>query len=397
MPCQITQSSDTVNVGLTAEFTGPRSALGAAKLQGLQLGVDEINAAGGVLGHQVKIVTVDAPDPVDTVPAVRKMLATDNVSLVIGPDVNSYQNALPIFEQAKMVNFTYIGTPGVYTQKQWQYSFRTAASDAFVGAAMVLYASQKGYKKIALVLDAEEGSQSLVPSITKTAAALGITIVAQPAVPTNVTSYAGYITQVLNAKPDAMLFSFTTSEASGFFFKQWQSLGGGNLPIIGSDFTSNADFSKAVGADYAAANVVSVVPSLGTTSPAGTRFLAAFQAKFNQPPRLYAAHFYDGLMVGMLAMVAACSSDPSVYVNSVLDVTTPGTDRTVVYTYADGVKALLAGNKIKYSGAGGEMVYNAIHTTAGPYQIVKVDPAGNLTVVGDISEQSLAPLTQGSD
>lgn len=391
--------SGPLNVALVAEFTGPRAALGAAKLQGMQLAAAEVNKAGGINGQQIAVDPVDAPDPVDTVPAIRKVLATDNVKLVVGPDVNSYQNALPIFEQQKMVNFTYIGTPGVYTQKQWKYSFRTAPSDAFVGAAMVEYAHQKGYKNVAAVFDAEEGSQSLVPAVTAAAKTLGINIVAQPSIPTNVPSYAGYISQIVSAKPEAMLFQMSTAAASGTFFKQFQQLAGSaaDIPVIGSDFTANADFVNALGPQYAAAHLESVIPSLGTKTEAGKHFLDAYTAKFNAAPKLYAPHFYDGFIVGCLAMVAANSTDPSVYVNKVLDVTSTASGHQVVYTFAEGLAALKAGKQIKYSGAGGPMTYNAIHTVTGPFQAVKTDAQGNETVTADISADSLAPFTKGTD
>jgi ABC-type branched-subunit amino acid transport system substrate-binding protein len=365
----------------------------------MQLAAQEVNAAGGIMGRKVNVIPVDAPDPVDTVPAIRKMLAVDNVSMVVGPDVNSYQNALPIFEQQKMVNFTYIGTPGVYTSRKWVYSFRTAPSDAFVGATMVEYAHEKGYKNVAVVLDAEEGSQSLLPSLTSAARTLGINIVAQPSIPTSVPSYAGYVSQIVNAHPDAMLFQMSTAAASGAFFKQFQQLAGSavSMPIIGSDFTANADVVNAMGASYAASHLTSIIPSLGANDAAGQAFLAAYQAKFNTAPKLYAPHFFDGFIVGCLAMVKAGSTDPSVYVNSILDVTSTAAGHQVVYNFADGVAAIKAGKEIKYSGAGGPMTYNSIHTVTGPFQAVSTDSQGNETVIANISADALAPFTKGTD
>jgi len=392
-----TQSSTPINVGLVAEFTGPRAALGPAKLQGMQLAADEINAAGGVLGHKVKIVPIDSPDPVDTVTALRKALATNNLKMVVGPDVNSYQTALPILEQDKMVNFTFIGTPGVYIQHHWTYSFRTSASDAFVGTAMTYYAHEKGYQRIALVFDAEEGSQSLVPAIQAVAKSLGMTIVANEDIPQNITSNAGYIEQVVNAHPDAMLYQEGTADMAGFFFKQWKQLGIPDLPIIGSDFTANADYVNAIGADFAKAHLTSIIPSLGDNTPAGTYFLDKFRAKYNSTPQLYAPHFYDGLIIGALAMIDANSTDPSVYVKDVMDVTSDAPGHQVVYTFAEGAKLLREGKKIKYSGAGGPMTYNSIHTVTGPYQAVQVTPSGETTVIANISAKALLPFTKGTD
>ena len=85
------------------------------------------------------------------------------------------------------------------------------------------------------------------------------------------------------------------------------------------------------------------------------------------------------------------------YVNKVLDVTCTASGHQVVYPFADGLAALKAGKQIKYSGARGPMTYNAIHTVTGPFQAVKTDAQSNETVTADISADSLAPFTKGTD
>ncbi len=383
--------SGTVNVGLLAEFSGARASLGPAKLQGLELAVQQIDAAGGCDGHRINIDEIDGPDPVDTVTSLRKALASDNLSVVIGPDVNSYQTALPILEQAKMVNFTYIGTPGVYSSHHWTYSFRTGPSDAFVGAAIVYYAKQQGYKRLAIVLSSDQGSQDLVPSMRKMAAHEGLDIVANVDVPVNVTSYAGYVADVLNAHPDAVLFQMTTAGYAGQWSVQWQHQGGTDIPVIGSDFTATGQYVQAMGPSYTEAHMVSVVPALAVNDAAGAAFLSDFKNKFGTTPPVYAPHFFDGLMVACLAMDMAGSTNPSVYVKDVTKVTQPGPGHTTVYNYAQGYKLLREGKGIKYYGVGGSMTFSADHSVTAPYQVVRTDAQGNSTVLANISAQALAP------
>lgn len=382
-----------MNVGLIASLAGQFAANGTSKLEGAKTAIDEINTAGGILGHQVNLIPVDTRnDPVDAVPAARKMLATDNVSLVLGFSVADYQNALPIVNDSKMVSFTYIGSPSI-DKKLFDYSFRMQPSDSVVGAAMAYYAKQKGYKKLALVFDAVEGAQDLIPPIEEASKVLGLDVVAKPSVPVNVTSYESEILQIVNAKPDAMLMQLQPQEA-GTFFNQLQGLGGDKIPVIGSDLTAAPEWIKAIGAARAASQLTSIIPSSGASGPAGQTFLATYQKLFNHPPRTFSSHFYDAMNVAALAMVDAKSIDPKVYVGKILDVTDPGSDKTVVYTYADGLKLLQQGKKIKYYGAGSPMVFNQYHAVTGSFEAVQATADGKTNITAQIPADALVELTK---
>ncbi|HVA23771.1 MAG TPA: ABC transporter substrate-binding protein [Chloroflexota bacterium] len=383
-------SGKPVNVALFSAFTGPSAALGQSELEGTQVAVDEIAKAGGILGGPVHIVPVNAPDAVDAVTALRKSLATDNLNLMIGFSVIVYANTLPITNAAKMVTMNTVGDPALDTVPE-PYSFHLKASDAAVGKAMAAYASQKGFKKIALVLDASAGAQTLGPPIEAAAKKLGLDIVAKPAIPDNVTSYQGEALQVINAKPDAILTQMNIPPA-GIFFRQLNSLGGQNLPIIGSDYTQTVEWVKAAGGDQIVNRLFHIVPT-GLEGEAGKHFLAAYQTKFNHPPRTQAAQYYDGMVVAALAMNSAKSVDPTVYVKAMTDVSTPGAGHTAVYNFADGAKLLAQGKKIKYFGASGPLTFvEPTHTVDNSFQAVKVAVDGTTTSVGQISAADLAKL-----
>lgn len=382
-------TSGTVNIGLLAEFSGARATLGPAKLQGMQLAAQQIDAAGGCDGKNVNVTEIDGPDPVDTQTNLAHALALGNLSLVVGPDVNSFTTALPIMESGKMVNFTYIGTPGVYSSTHYNYSYRSGPSDAFVGAAMTYYAHEKGYKRIAIAISGDIGGQDLIPSIKAEAKSLGLTIVANESIPTSITSYAGYIRTILDAKPDAVLFQLTTAGDAGPWAAQWQADGGTSIPIIGSDFTAAGPYVQAMGVSYTEAHLVSAIPALAVNDNAGNEFVQAFAKKFKTTPPIYASHFYDSMMIACLAMDMAHSTQPSVYNNDILKVTQPSPGATTVYDYATGYKLVKEGKPIKYYGVGGSMTFTADHSVTGPYQIVRTDAEGNTTVLANIPADDL--------
>ena len=74
-----------VNIGLPAAFTGGTVQYGEPWFQGAQVAADYINSNGGIMGAQLNLIPVDTGgDPVDAVPAVRRMLALDNISMSLG-------------------------------------------------------------------------------------------------------------------------------------------------------------------------------------------------------------------------------------------------------------------------------------------------------------------------
>lgn len=381
----------SINVGVIGPFTGTSAWAGNEFLDGAKTAADLINQAGGINGHPVKLVDVNTGgDPVDAVPAVRKMLATDNVSLALGLSIVDYQNALPILNQAKMVSFTHIGTPAL-DHKLMPYSFRSQPSDAVVGTAMAWYAHDKHYQKIAVVLGAGQGAQTLQQPILAAAKKLGLTVTVNITLPVSAGSYQAEIEKILKSKPDAILYQQDTQDA-GTFSTELQQLGGGNIPIVGSDVTATAAWVKAVGVKEAAKEVVSIVPSSGTNGPGSKLFLSTFNKLFHTAPRTLSPNMYDSLNVAALAMVAANSTKPTVYVKEIPKVTTPGSGHTEVYSYAQGVKLLKEGKSIKYYGVSGPMTYNQYHDVSGPFQAVKTDTKGKYTVLLNIPATKLTPL-----
>jgi len=386
-------SNAVVNIGVPGAFTGQFSLYGEPFFEGVQTAADLINKSGGILGHQVNVIPVDtAGDPVDTVPAIRQMLAADNISASIGLAGEDFQDAIPVLNQSHMVSFIHVGSPAV-DKLTLPYVFNTSPTDSLLGSAMAFYASVKGYTNLALVFDASTTSQSLVPGILKAAKVLNLNIVANEALPAGAASYEAAIQQIVNAKPDVVLLQLQPN-AAGTFFHEFTALGGANLPVIASDLSLETSWFNAVGAPEVAKNVLSVTSSTQVSGPGYQTFLQAYQARYKRPPQYLSLPGYDGMMAAALAMVDAKSTDPSVYYKSVLDVTTPTTDATVVTNFADGAAALAQGKKIKYLGIATPMTYNQYHQLTGNFEVDKQQPSLTPVKIADIAGSDLVKLNQ---
>ena len=95
-----------IKVGWLSSLTGPLSSAALAENQGVQLAVEEINKAGGILGRPIELLTRDtAGDPTKAVNFAQQLAFSDKVQFVIGP-VNSGEGlaATPIIARAGVPN-----------------------------------------------------------------------------------------------------------------------------------------------------------------------------------------------------------------------------------------------------------------------------------------------------
>lgn len=360
-------SPGPVNIGTVAGFTGTNVSFSDEQLNGVQTAAYLINKSGGILGRHVNVIPVnDSLDPVDAVPAVEKMLATDNVSMESGLAALDYINALPILNRAKMVSFSYIG-PDLGTVVM-PYHWNMNPTDAQLGTAMAYYAHEKGYTKIALVFDTSSGAQSIVPALKTAAQHLGIQIVADPVVPQTAISYETPIAQVVQANPQAVLMQVEPNQA-GAFFQQWKSLGASQLPVIATDFTLDQAWLTAAGQSEVSHVVALEAAAPTPPSPYYSTVASAYQAATGKPVSYVGEYLYDGTIIGALAMVAAKSTNPAVYYKYVSQVTTPGPGVHDVYSYAQGVSDLNKGEQIKYIGVTGPLTFNKYHRPTGAYGV----------------------------
>jgi branched-chain amino acid transport system substrate-binding protein len=383
--------SQPINVGVPAGYTGTTIIYGVPWFDGVQTAVDYINKNGGADGHQVHLITVNtASDPVDAVTAIRQMLAADNVVLSIGLAALDWTNALPILNQAKMVSITHIGSPAI-DKLTMPYSFSTGPSDAVEGAAVAEYAYSKGYRNIAVVFDASQSAQTLVPSLLHAASVLGMTVVTQPSIPVGAPSYEAEVQQIVGAHPDAILSQLDPGTA-GTFFPELRALGGGSIPVLGTDVTLDPNFVKAVGASYYAAHVQSIEASTQASGPGLSTFNAGFLARYHKAAAFLSIYGYDGMTVAALAMDAAKSTDPSVYYKYITQVTTPGAGITNVYNFKDGAALLAQGKRIKYVGVGSPDTYNQYHRVSATFAAEQLQPDGSVTLIQLIPATALQPL-----
>lgn len=390
-------------IGEINPFTGPSAADGGEMIAGCLPATRLINQAGGVLGHNLQCVEADTKgDPVDAVPAVRQLLATQsNLVGVLGPGSGEAASTVPILERAKMTMFAMPGQ-SAYDRSTYQYFWRILPPDDAEGYAMAVWAHQKGYTRAASVFANNVAAQTNVPTLLRGAKKLGITITINQSIAQDQTSYRSEIEQMLATKPQ-VIFTEADPQTSDTYFAELKQLHG-MLPVIGSPVTIEGPWlqsvSKVIGRQSLNRYWVGVEPYAAQAGPAWQVFDKALLDKATSVPSAkdftgdpWSLSEYDSVNIMALAMTLSRSTVPAVYNGSIMAITAPGPGKTKVYSYKEGQAALKAGKSIQYIGAFGPILFNKYHNSLGAFEAVSYSN-GTLPQIGVISASALASVNR---
>jgi branched-chain amino acid transport system substrate-binding protein len=229
-------ASGSVTVGLTAIVSGPIAELGQTGLQGVQLAVDDLNAKGGVLGKQVKLVTADTNlSPATGATNVRDFILKDHAVAIFGP----VSSAVAVAEEgvaAKYKTPIFFSTSNdlaLATKNYTKYMFQVVPNTEMEPAAVARYLADAVGKKhitIATITPDYSFGRDTVASFLKSLKADGVdfTVKAQETPKVGASQYTTYIAALIAAHPDYTFIGqfggdlvTLTKQAEGFgFFKQ---------------------------------------------------------------------------------------------------------------------------------------------------------------------------------
>jgi ABC-type branched-subunit amino acid transport system substrate-binding protein len=385
-------SSGPVTYGVLSCFTGRLASLGQAMIQGAKVAQSEINAAGGVLGKKIGLVTGDTGcDVADGVTATNQML-TKHVSGVIGPETQEINGVEPILDANKIVD-EFQGGDTARDHQSDPFFFRDSPSDSQLGVAMALYAHLHHYTKAVMLFYSDPAAQTFLKPVSTTFTKLGGTILKTVIVTPDQTSYLSQVRSVLATHPQ-VIFTQEDPPTAAVLFREFKQLGGQNIPWIGTDVTSGSDYLKAIGYSTAHAHLISVFGT-SITGTASSAFLSLFDKLYPSQkaagPLANANYAYDAVISLALADDYAKTTSGTTVAHDMAKVTNP--PGTACYTYASCLSLLKAGKKINYQGASGNLDYNQFNNTFGPYGAFQSTPSGLEKQVYVMSASALAAAT----
>lgn len=172
-------NSDVIKIGVIAPLTGDVAQYGVAVRDGVQLKVDEINAAGGINGKKIELVIADSKaDVQEAINIFKKMVSQDKVNLVIGEVISSTSIAISDLAQSSKTPLISASATALDFTKGKDFVFRTTFTDPFQGVATAKYAKEKGIKSVAILTNSSSDySIGLAEAFKNQATADGLTVI----------------------------------------------------------------------------------------------------------------------------------------------------------------------------------------------------------------------------
>lgn len=305
------KSANEIVIGHFASMTGSEATFGTSTDDGIKLAVEEINAAGGIKGKKIKLITMDDQGKAEqAVSVVSRLIEQEKVVAILG-EVASGRSlaAAPIAQKAKIPMVTPSSTNPKVTEVG-NFIFRTCFIDPFQGTVMASFAiNNLKVKKVAVLRDVKSDySVGLADFFIAKFKELGGTVVADLSYQSQDVDFKAQLTQIKSKNPEALFIPGYYTEV-GLIARQARELGI-KVPFMGGDGWDSPKLfeigQQAVNGGYFSNHYAS-----DSTDPIAQEFTKKYKEKYGKVADGMAATGYDGAKILLKAIANAEKPEPA--------------------------------------------------------------------------------------
>ena len=303
---------DVVRIGEINSYKA-QSAFLEPYRKGMELAIDEANAAGGVNGKKIELITRDDnANPGDAVRAAEELLSREHVDVLTGAFLSNIGLALTDFAKQRKV-FYLAGEPltdKIVWQNGNRYTWRLRPDTYMQTAMLVPEAARLHKRRWALIYPNYEYGQSAAATFKKLlkAAQPDVEFVAEQATPLGKLD-AGSVSQAIaDAKPDAIFNALFGSDLSKFV-REGNTRGLFNDRAVVSVLTGEPEYLDPIKEDTPGGWIVTGYPWYGIQTPEHKAFFLAYHEKYKDYPRMGSVVGYTAIKSLVAGMKKAGSAE----------------------------------------------------------------------------------------
>lgn len=296
--------SNEIVIGHYGSLTGSQATFGISTDNGIKLAVEELNAAGGINGKKIKLITYDDKgDAREAGTAVTRLVTKDKVVAVLGEVASSLSlSGAPVCQENGVPMITPSSTNPKVT-KVGDMIFRVCFIDPFQGSVCAKFAWESDKlkaKKAAILTDqASAYSVGLQEEFEKAFIALGGTVVSKQTYGEGDQDFSAQLTAIRSSDPDVIFIPGYYTDV-GNIAVQAKKLGV-NTPLLGGDGWDSSKLG-AIGGEALNNCFYSNHYSHQDPSPRVQDFIKKYKEKNNETPDGLAALGYDAALILFEAM-----------------------------------------------------------------------------------------------
>jgi branched-chain amino acid transport system substrate-binding protein len=274
-----------LSLAMAGALTGPDAALGINIKDGVQLAIDQHNAANS--GCQVQLKTFDTEGDPQKATQVAPQIVDDAFTIgLVGPAFSGETKATgQVFDQAGLVAATASATNVTLSANGWKTFFRGLANDGVQGPSVANYLKNNlGNKKVCVVDDSTDYGLGLAQAVRETLGPVADSA-CNISVKKGDKDFSAAVNQVKGESPDSVFYSGYYAEAAPFV--QQLRDAGVKANFVSADGTKDPEFVKQAG--ESSKDAILSCPC----GPATGDFAKQYTDKFGQPPGTYSTEGYD--------------------------------------------------------------------------------------------------------
>ncbi len=301
-------AASPIRIGGLFAVTGPASFLGEPERNTAQMVVKEINAAGGIKGHPVQLITYDTQgDVTKAVQAATRLIKEDKVVAIIGPSTTGDTMAvIPLVEKAKIPLISC--SAGIkITEPVKRWVFKTAQNDSLAVGKIYEHLAKRRINKVALLTVSDSFGSSGREQLKAQASKYGIKIMSDDTYGPKDTDMTPQLTKIRNVQAQTLI-CWGTNPGPAIIARNARQLGM-KIPIYMSHGVSSKKFidlagSAAEGIILPSGKVLvaGLLPDTDKQKRSLLSFVRNYQKQYKKEGDHFGGHAWDAMMLLKSAM-----------------------------------------------------------------------------------------------
>ncbi|WP_229496317.1 ABC transporter substrate-binding protein [Massilia polaris] len=310
-------AAETIKIGSVLSVTGPAAFLGDPELKTLQLYVEKINAAGGVLGRKLELVHYDdGSDAAKANSFTKRLIESDKVNVLIGGTTTGATMAMaPLVERAKVPFISLAGAVVVIDPvKKWV--FKTPHTDRMAAEKVFEDMKKRGISKVGLLSETSGFGASGRKETQAVAAKYGITLVADETYGPKDTDTTAQLTRIKSAPGVQAVFVFGLGQGPAIVTKNYGQLGMSAVPMYQSHGVASDEYLKLSGKvaegvrlPTPALLIAKALPASDAQKAIVTSYDKDYRDRYKAEPSTFGGYALDALNLSVDAIKRAGSTD----------------------------------------------------------------------------------------
>ena len=309
-------AQEPIRIGAFLSVTGPAAFLGDPELKTLEMYVEKLNAAGGILGRKLQLVAYDSAGDAEKARGfVKRLIEQDKVDMIVGGSTTGETMAAVPLAEASGVPFVSLAGAVVIIEPVKKWVFKTPHTDRMACEKIFVDLRARGATKVALISGAGGFDRSMRAECLKVAAKHGVEFVADETYGAGDTDMTAQLAKIKANPAVQAVLNAGFGQGPAIVTRNYRQLGM-TAPLYQSHgvaskqyVTLSGDAAEGVRLPAAALLVADTLPDSDIQKKVVVSYKREYEARYKQEVSTFGGHAYDGLMLVVEALRRAGSTD----------------------------------------------------------------------------------------